>query len=145
MKKTLTALLLVLALLPGHGPPRPGGGQRLQRRAEGHWAAESIRRATELGLFNGVGGGKFGLGQPITRAAFVTALSRLFDWEAEGSSPELADVPDGACMPPPCRPPTPARSLWSLTANSGPRTPSPGRRWRSCSSAAWATPPWPAP
>lgn len=96
MKKTLTALLLVLALLPGTVLPAQAAGSGYSDVPEGHWAAESIRRATELGLFNGVGGGKFGLGQPITRAAFVTALSRLFDWEAEGSSPELADVPDGA-------------------------------------------------
>ena len=46
-----------------------------------HWAASSVHRATELGLFNGIGGNQFGLGQPITRAAFVTALGRLFDWE----------------------------------------------------------------
>lgn len=46
-----------------------------------HWAAESVERATELGLFQGVGGGKFGLGQPISRAAFAVALVRMFGWE----------------------------------------------------------------
>ena len=46
-----------------------------------HWAAESIQRATELGYFQGVDEGRFGLGQPISRAAFVTALMRLFAWE----------------------------------------------------------------
>ena len=47
----------------------------------GHWAAGSVERATELGLFQGTGGGKFGLGRPISRAAFATALMRLFGWE----------------------------------------------------------------
>lgn len=48
-----------------------------------HWSASSVNRATELGLFQGVEEHTFGLGQPISRAAFVTALTRLFGWEAE--------------------------------------------------------------
>ena len=46
-----------------------------------HWSASSVNRATALGLFQGVGENTFGRGQPISRAAFVTALMRLFDWE----------------------------------------------------------------
>ena len=46
-----------------------------------HWAAESIQRATELGYFQGVDEGRFGLGQPISRAAFSSALVRMFGWE----------------------------------------------------------------
>lgn len=46
-----------------------------------HWSAVNIERATQLGIFNGVGGGLFGFGQPISRAAFVTALVRMFGWE----------------------------------------------------------------
>jgi len=49
---------------------------------EDHWAAEHVRRATEAGLFQGIGDGQFGIGQPISRAAFVTALVRLFGWPA---------------------------------------------------------------
>jgi len=49
---------------------------------DGHWSAASVTRATELGIFQGVSEGVFGLGQPISRAAFVTAMVRLFDWEA---------------------------------------------------------------
>ena len=48
---------------------------------DGHWSADSVTQATELGIFQGVSGGVFGLGQPISRAAFVTAMVRLFDWE----------------------------------------------------------------
>lgn len=60
---------------------------------EGHWAAESIEKATELGLFQGVGDGRFGLGQPISRAAFSAALVRLFGWEeVRPEEPSYADV-----------------------------------------------------
>ena len=48
---------------------------------DGHWSADSVTQATNLGIFQGVSGGVFGLGQPISRAAFVTAMVRLFDWE----------------------------------------------------------------
>ena len=63
-----------------------------------HWAAESVQRATELGIFRGVSDGRFGLGQPISRAEFVTALVRLFGWEtADGSRRETyTDVPADA-------------------------------------------------
>lgn len=46
-----------------------------------HWAAEEIRRAVDLGLFQGESSGRFGLGKPMTRAAFVVVLCRFFDWE----------------------------------------------------------------
>lgn len=63
----------------------------------GHWASADVQRATQLGLFNGVGGGRFGLGRSITKAAFVTALVRVFGWQtvspAQGS---FSDVQPGA-------------------------------------------------
>lgn len=62
-----------------------------------HWAAENIEKATSLGIFQGVAEGKFGLGQPISRAEFVTALSRLFGWEAPASQQTIyTDVPADA-------------------------------------------------
>lgn len=48
---------------------------------ESHWAADSIRRAVDLGLFQGQTPTRFGLGAPMTRGAFVVALCRLFGWE----------------------------------------------------------------
>ena len=60
-----------------------------------HWAAESIARAAELGLVNGRSDGKFGVGQPMTRAAFAAVLCRLFQWKlvspASGSFPDNQD------------------------------------------------------
>lgn len=46
-----------------------------------HWAAQSIRRCGEYGLLKGVGGGRFGLGQQMTRAAYAAALCRLMGWQ----------------------------------------------------------------
>lgn len=61
-----------------------------------HWSAESVYRATQLGIFQGLGDGTFGRGQPITRAAFVTALVRLMNWEiVEGEVPTFSDVEPG--------------------------------------------------
>lgn len=60
----------------------------------GHWAEESIEEATALGIFRGVSENRFGLGQPISRAEFVTALVRLFGWEpVEPQKPSYTDVP----------------------------------------------------
>ncbi|MBR2132366.1 MAG: S-layer homology domain-containing protein [Oscillospiraceae bacterium] len=58
-----------------------------------HWAADSIHRASELGIFQGVEQNVFGCGQEISRAAFVTALTRMFDWESSTSAKQtFSDV-----------------------------------------------------
>ena len=80
MKKRILILFLTCLLALGLVPDAYAAGYA--DVPAGHWAAESIERATELELFKGVGDGKFGLGQPISRAAFATALVRLFGWEA---------------------------------------------------------------
>lgn len=87
MKIRIIAFILAFCLCLGPGASAAGsaasgGYSGYSDVPEGHWSAESVRRATELGLFQGVGDGKFGRGQPITRAAFVTALVRLFGWES---------------------------------------------------------------
>ena len=38
----------------------------------GHWSADGVERAATLGIFQGIGNGQFGRGQPITRAASVS-------------------------------------------------------------------------
>ena len=93
MKKRL--IWMVLAGLLVLGLTRPAAAAYSDVPAD-HWAAEAVARATELGLFQGEGGGKFGLGRPITRAAFATALTRLFVqsrcWETgETGRPEQKD------------------------------------------------------
>lgn len=58
----------------------------------GHWAAESIEKATSLGIFNGIEEGRFGLGQPITRAEFAAVLVRFFGWENTARTSSYTDV-----------------------------------------------------
>lgn len=94
MKKRLLAWILAallgLSVLP---EARASGSGGYSDVPEDHWAAGSVARATELGLFQGVGGGLFGLGRPITRAAFATALGRLFGWEeVRPDKPSYTDV-----------------------------------------------------
>ena len=96
MKARILSLFLALTLLTGSASPALAAGGYSDVPKD-HWAAQSVRRAGELGLFQGVGGGRFGLGEPITRAAFVTARVRLYGCEAERpQSPAFSDVPAGA-------------------------------------------------
>lgn len=62
-----------------------------------HWAAGSISRCAELGFFKGESASAFGVGKPMTRAAFVTALCRFFGWDTDASvETPYADVNDSA-------------------------------------------------
>lgn len=94
MRKRLLTILLAVLVCLGALPLEAGAGYTgYSDVPEGHWAGESIRRATELGLFQGVEEGRFGLGQPISRAAFSAALVRLFGWtEVRPAEPSYTDV-----------------------------------------------------
>ena len=92
MKRAIVSLTLALCLLMS-GAPAQAASAGYSDIPAGHWSEESVVRATELGLFQGVGDGIFGRGQPITRAAFVTALVRLFGWEeVRPASPTFTDA-----------------------------------------------------
>ena len=80
MKKRILSALLAAALCVGI-MPAAAAVQEYSDVPAGHWSAESVYRATELGIFNGIGDNLFGRGQAISRAAFVTALVRMFGWE----------------------------------------------------------------
>ena len=93
MRKRLLTFVLASLLLLAAMPAAAAAETGYTDVPSGHWAEESIRRATDLGLFQGVGKGRFGLGRPISRAAFATALCRLFDWEeVRPDRPSYADV-----------------------------------------------------
>lgn len=55
--------------------------------AESSWAAEIIEKAGAYGLMEGYPDGRFGVGDDMTRAQFVTVLCRLFGWEPEPEQP----------------------------------------------------------
>lgn len=59
------------------------------------WAAEDIYRCVELGVLQGQSADRFGMGRPMTRAAFVVSLCRLSGWElVTPSTPTYRDVQD---------------------------------------------------
>ena len=96
MKKKIISALLVMVLCIGV-MPAASAGQTYRDVPDDHWAAGNISRATELGIFKGVGDGLFGCGQVISRAAFVTALVRMFDWEtAAPGTATFTDVTPGS-------------------------------------------------
>ena len=82
MRKRILSALLVFVLCVGIAPLSWADYKGYSDVPEDHWAAESVRRATELGIFQGVSENVFGRGQAISRAAFVTALVRMFGWES---------------------------------------------------------------
>ena len=75
----LTALLLALAMTMTLASAANASGY--SDVPDGHWAAQSVRRCTELGLLQGVGNGRFGLKQEMSRAAYAAALCRLMGWQ----------------------------------------------------------------
>ncbi len=79
----LSALLIVPA----------GAATRFSDVPADHWAAAEIAEAVDAGLIQGRGDGSFGLGQPMTRASFVTVLGRLMGWKAvTPDEPTFTDV-----------------------------------------------------
>ena len=80
MRQRLAALLLTAALFLASAPSALGAALYSDVPA-GHWAEADIQEAQELGILTGLGDSRFGLGRPMSRAAFVTALVRLFGWE----------------------------------------------------------------
>ncbi len=79
--KRLFSLLLAGLLLTAWGFPARAAAYG--DVPAGSWAAESIEKAARFGLMQGVGNGKFGYGQVISRAEFATILVRMFGWTVE--------------------------------------------------------------
>ena len=50
------------------------------------WAGESIEKAAQYNLMQGLGDGLFGYGNSISRAEFVTVLVRMLGWDTIGQS-----------------------------------------------------------
>lgn len=90
------ALLMLCAVLAG-SLTVPAAAAGFQDVPAGHWAGTEIRRCAELGFFKGKTETQFGLGQSMTRSAFVVVLCRFFGWETPApSDAAYADVPTDA-------------------------------------------------
>lgn len=80
LNRGMTAMLVCVCLFASLTAPAAAVSSFRDVPAN-HWAAGYISQASELGILNGRQDGSFGLHQPMTRAAFVTAVCRLFGWE----------------------------------------------------------------
>ena len=91
LRHILTLLLCTALLGPLYAS---AAGERLYPDVPvDHWAEEVISRAGDYGLMQGREDGSFGLGRSLSRAEFVTILSRMFGWTGRGEGQTYADVP----------------------------------------------------
>jgi len=81
MLKRILLSMLACACLSGLLAAPAAAAASFPDVPETHWAAGYIAQASQLGILNGRQDGTFGLHQPMSRAAFVSALCRLFGWE----------------------------------------------------------------
>ena len=82
--RRVTACLCLCALLCG-GLTAPVKAAGFTDVTSGHWAAEAISQCVSQGWFQGKSANTFGVGQPMTRAAFAVVLSRFFSWQDQGA------------------------------------------------------------
>ena len=92
LQRLCSCALLCVLLLTALPLPAAAASTGFSDVPATHWAAEEIRRAGELGLFQGDSQGRFGLGGSMTRGAFAVVLCRLFGWEMV--SPEEGSYTD---------------------------------------------------
>ena len=96
MKNRLFSCLLALAMLLALAPSALAvSGAGYADVPAGHWAYADIEKVTQAGIFQGVDDTRFGMGETMTRAQFVTALGRLFGWESvTPETPTFSDCAD---------------------------------------------------
>lgn len=78
--RRMAVWVLLVCLLAGITPV-PAAAAGFQDVPASSWAAESIARCVEQGWFQGESTTTFGVGHPMTRAAFAVVLCRFFGWE----------------------------------------------------------------
>lgn len=70
-------------------------GSRYSDVPPGDWSISAIEKATEYGLMEGIGGGKFGYGDAyrMNRASFVKVLCQMFSWpQVTPATPSYSDI-----------------------------------------------------
>ena len=94
LRRALACLALCAVLAGGLTVPASAAFQDVPA---GHWAAESLARCVELGLFNGESATQFGVGHEMTRSSFAVVLCRVFGWETPAPTQAVyQDVPVSA-------------------------------------------------
>ncbi len=97
-KRTLASAFLTAALILTGSPLVPTA--RAYSDADASWAAEVIEKAAAYGLMEGYPDGRFGVGENMTRAQFVTVLCRMFSWPVSQNPPAIhRDCEDHWALP----------------------------------------------
>ena len=81
LKKLLLPLLALALLCPTAVQVRAADFSDVPQE---HWAAHNIDWCSRYGLMQGVGEGRFGLGEKMSRASYVMTLCRLMGWPTQG-------------------------------------------------------------
>ena len=76
-----TAVWVLLVCLLCGALPAPAAAAGFTDVPASSWAAPSIQRCVAQGWFQGESATTFGMGHPMTRAAFAVVLCRFFGWE----------------------------------------------------------------
>lgn len=92
LQRWISGVLLCALLAASAATPASAASASFKDIPAGHWAASYIERAVQAGLVNGETTTTFGLGHPMTRAAFSVVLCRLFSWEMQ--TPEKGSFED---------------------------------------------------
>lgn len=90
----VTAACLLAAALQS-GAVTAAAAERFSDVPAGHWADSAVHALRELGVTDGIGGNRFGLGMTIKRDEFVAFLARLMGWQpAAPAAGSFADNQD---------------------------------------------------
>lgn len=81
--KKLTAFCLSLLIVFQFSPAAVQGNTKaFSDVPKSHWSYEYVAKVKELGITQGIGENKFGLGQDIKRAEFVSFLCKLLEFQS---------------------------------------------------------------
>lgn len=93
MKKKWIGLILSISMLFTLTPVTAAAESGYTDIPTNNWSVGAVNAARDYGLMQGVGEGLFGFGNTITKAEFITILSRMFGWELIGpDQPSFSDV-----------------------------------------------------
>lgn len=94
MKKKWIGLILSISMLFTLTPVTAAAAENSYTDIPANnWSVGAVNAARDYGLMQGVGEGLFGFGNTITKAEFITILSRMFGWELiSPEQPSFSDV-----------------------------------------------------
>ena len=93
MKNKITAILLMISIIFTLTPhPVMAATANYSDVPQGHWSESFVDSAKAYDLMQGVDDGVFGFGKTITKAEFITILSKMFKWQV--ITPQSASFSD---------------------------------------------------